>query len=576
MKHWRMVLVAVLLFCVSIAAQKPADEDAAKVKLGQQTRMIEAALADIEQIKLGENRAYIFAQAGSLFWDSDLKRSRVLFGNAVAALINAQAEVEQEKRNSPYEQDLLLSQSTRPNILRLIAARDAIFALDALYRSRPTAVERALNAKSTDSRKIGAGSSGTAQNEYGLEQNLIRMAADQDPERAIKLIKEALKKDPTYETLNLLRKLNEREPDTAAELLSQVIAKLGSNGFSLGTQPDHQAINISINLLTEFIRVKNPGEKALKFDDSEARSLFEKLLAFHLRTVPGQYYYSYRSLVPIAEKLSPSSVEQLKKLQTSYGGGIRFAEPANTEAQKLMNAQTDVGVMLAEADRFPDNVRGQIYQTAARRLAESGDIGTARNLLEDKFDDYQLDGALNNLNWNYMQQLIKKGRFAEAETVIDGFPDENKYSALIGLARSIFRKDPKTNSSYASSILNKIRAEIGPEITNSSEMSAVLQTTTAYAEIDPSEAFRTLEPLIGRLNELSEASAVVYGFQRSSRVKNGEYVITSGNLNGQYIDPSLFRELAKKDFDRTAALVNLFSRREMRVLVRLQIAEALK
>ena len=81
------------------------------------------------------------------------------------------------------------------------------------------------------------------------------------------------------------------------------------------------------------------------------------------------------------------------------------------------------------------------------------------------------------------------------------------------------------------------------------------------------------EPLVEQLNQLSEAFAVVHAFQGGGMIREGEYVMAHGFNFGVYLDPNMLRNLAQKDPDRTISLVDGFARREVRVMLRLNLLE---
>ena len=104
-----------------------------------------------------------------------------------------------------------------------------------------------------------------------------------------------------------------------------------------------------------------------------------------------------------------------------------------------------------------------------------------------------------------------------------------------------------------------------------------MQVVNAYLTIDASEAFRMYEQIVSQMNELAEASAVLSPFQGNNNVRRGEFVLSDGNSFGSYgFDYSVFNNFASKDFDQTARLVDMFSRREIRIALKLQLAESLK
>lgn len=573
-----LVLLLTLIFSAAVSHFAQAADEAGKLKRERKEVLIEQILADAPNLKLGENRALVYAQIGNMVWQSDEKRARALFQNAVSELINAQMLAEVDKKNNGYQNDLLMGQTTRPHILRVIAARDGELALEYLYKTRPSMVAKAFAMSGGKPLKISSNANNydyLVQNEINLEQGFVRLAADQSPERAAKMLKVSQKKGFSVETLNLLKKLNEKDAATAAELAGELVGKLNSLKFDAQNSSNYQNFNVATIFLTEFMRQKSDGEKALKFDDGQMRGLAEKLIAAALQPNDHYGYFNHYSLILIAEKLAPSSVERLKQVQRNgIRRGVDFGY--DPEIGKLLNSETTAEQMLGEAKKFPVHQRGQIYQTAANKLAQAGDINRATEILNDNFDEDALEDALCHLNWQFSYNLINNGKFAEAEQLIDGFPENTRLGALVNLANAIYQKNPQENKSYAVAVLGKARSLITERPEDSTEMSNLMQIISAYAAVESNEAFRLFEPLIPQMNELSDAAVIINGFQRNSNIRNGEFLMTHGGSWGFYgADFSIFNRLAANDFDRARKLIDDFTRREIRISLKMQLAESI-
>ena len=573
-----LICLLLLIFPFHVFAQE--NDDAAKEKQRRQVVLINQILGDIPTLKLGENRALVYAKVGNLVWKTDEKLARTLFQSAVGELINAQNLAEADTKNANYQYDLLNGQNTRPQILNTIASRDAELALEYLVKTRPPNILKALLNSSVKSSKIKNSNNNYAnlvQTETNLEQSFIRLAADQNPERAIKLLKESLKKGLSNETLSLLKKLYAKDAEAANEIASEIVGKLIQNSFNVENQPFSQNANIAVAFLNEYIREKNQTEKYIKFDSSQMQTLADKLIAYSLQTNnPYARNYAY-AVLPIAEKLSPSNaakIKQMPNVNQRRGWGWEGYDP---EVSKLLSSgDTTAEMLLGAAAKVPAASRSQIYQMAANKYAQQGDLSRATEVLNDNFSDDALEEMLRNLNYQYSYNLINAGKFAEAERLIDGFPENMRLSALINLAGAIYQKNPEENKPYAASVLGKARSSIAYKPEDSNEMSMFMQIIAAYSVIEPSEAFRVFESLTPQINELSEAAAITYGFQKSSNVKGGEFVITNGNSLGIIsFDNSIFKKLAEKDFDRTMNLINSFSRRENQVALKMQLAEGI-
>ncbi|MEP7076223.1 MAG: hypothetical protein ABI878_10460 [Acidobacteriota bacterium] len=570
----KLPLLALLLLPVMLLAQ---NADEAKIKQERRRLLIEQTLADLQNLKLGENRAIVFAKIGGLVWDADKKRARAFFQTAANELMNAQAVAEAAPKSSSYQNDLLIGSSTRPMVLNAIASRDAELALDLLARSRPAAVVKALTFSSVkDSKITNAGNSAyLVQNEINLEQSFYRMAADQNPEKAEKLLKESLSRSVSSETLNLLKKLAEKDPNSATELGSRIADKLIQAKFSKDGQADYQTLQAVIAFLNEFVAPGNSTAKPLKLDDGQMRQLSEKLISYFLGEGGSEAYYLAYSIMPIAEKLSPSSVESLKRVaKTSPRGDMGF--PYDPDVQKLLSGETTPDQMLAEAKKYSSNWQRQIYQSAANKLVNAGNMSRAMEVLMENFSDDALEEALRNLNSQYANSLIGAGKFTEAEQLIDLMPESSRPSALINLANSLYPRNPSENKTLALAILNKARALAGERPETSNDMYPLMQIISAYANIEPVEAFRLYESLVPQMNELTDAAAVINGFQGGANIRDGEYVLNQGNSFGFYgADFSMLSTFSKSDFDRTVKLIDSFNRREVRISLKLQLIESL-
>ena len=567
-----LVVLAVFLFQLAVAAQS---DNADVEKQGQRrlATLADQVLSDAANLKLGENRAFVFARVGNIVWKSDPKRALSLFQTAVDELIDTQQLAEANSK-SMADQFELLNQSARPALLNQIANHNAAFALESLYRTRPAVLQRALAATASKSSKISNLANNYAylvQNETALEQTLMRMAAEQNPERAARILKESLTRGITGETLNLLKKLNEKDPDAAAEIAGNMIGKLIDQGFMIDNRADYQKLNLAQNMLSEFVREKGADEKYLHFDADRARTLAEKTIAFYLDQGT-RYGYSPAAILPIAEKLSPGSVPRLKQAERTnpYRG---FGYEYDPDAMKLLNSNPTAEELIAAAKRFPEASRPQLYQSAATKYAQEGNMNAALAVIKDNFADDVMEDAIRNLNFQYANNLIGAGKYSEAESAIEELPESSRFSAYVSLANSIYAADPEKNKVYALAVLSRARGGLPDQPETANELSWYVQLINVYTNIEPEEAFRMYETMVPQLNELADAAAVLGGFQGSGNVRRGEFLLAQGNSFGVYVDFSPLRPLSNKDFDRTMKLIDRFSRREARILMRLQLAD---
>jgi len=568
---------ALLLLFVSLTSSifAQADDEAAKERLRQRTLLVEAIVGDTRELRLPENRSLVLARTGIRLWDIDQEKARELLNEAANELISAVSLAEAEKKRSPqlgYAQ----GQLPRAQVLNTIAQKEADLALKAFYRSRPADVERALAGKPANDqriRSVGNNDVYLIQNELNIEQRLIRMAADQNPEKAIEFLKAALKRGVGPEVLNLLKKLHEKDAESASALGREAIGQLTQKNYMVGSQPDHNAFQAAFQVLSDAVRQRPATDKSFKFAVAEVKALFDKLLAVvtDLRN-PNSYQYS-RQLISMAEKIRPDALPRLREAEQR--APYAPFRPAQADlVRRLSSTDTPVDQAMAEAAQLDAESRRTVYQSVANRFVQGGDMARARQIVSDHFADSALSSAQEALDYQYVHYLINQGKFQEAESLIDEFPDHVRFSAFISLADGAFSRDQKENQPLSVRILQKARAELPDRPENSQDLQHLMRLVNAYVRIEPAEAFNLVDGLIQQINELSEAAVVVNGFQSSHAVQKGEIVLTNGGNVISGMDYNFIRGLAQKDFDRTLAIIRAFSRRETRAQLALNLLES--
>jgi hypothetical protein len=571
------MLWLVLAFCSCAFAQgsQQDEPEIEKAKALKRAKLIAAIEEDTSQLRLPENRAFINSKIAAILWSTDEGRARSLFRTAVTDLIAAQNAAEASKNRGIYY-DLLQSQSLRPQIINAIATHDPQLALDSLRRSRPSAVERALAEPAPDA-KIGTSGNNShlAQQEINLEQRLIRLASERNPERAVAMLRDSVRKKLSSETLATLQRLYQLDPTAANELARDVVARIASSDFFKNNNLNYDLLNLSNSIISEFLRERRPDEKALTFEESGVRRLAEKVIGTYLEHAVKIGWIPVDQLEPAVKRFSPASYEPLKNAAASTGYRSHMVGQYDPEYKKLMDSNPTADVLVASAKRFEPALRQIIYQNAATKYGESGQFEAARALLNDTLEDELLEGTLNNLNSQYANHLVQKGRYDEAEAVMMELNEDSRVNGFINLSMAIINSS-EADRPRAARLLSRARASLPARPENSSEMSRIMSVIGAMAIVDPAEAANMIEPLIEQLNQLTEAFAVVLPFQNSNGARDGEFILVNGPQIGVQIDQNIFRSIAMKAPERAEGLVNGFSRRELRLITKLGLLEALQ
>jgi len=569
--------LSILALTLAAAAAFPqqSDVEAAKLKERRLAVLTAKIASDAGQLKLPENRAIISARLGAIAWKVDQDQGKKLLQTAISELNAAQQEAEAAKGKAHLFNDLLNSQNIRPQILNTIASVDPQYALESLYRTRPTIVARAVAGEVSE--KVddqGPNRTYIAQAEINLEQRLLRMVADKNPERAEAILKEMIRKRLSNVTHESLRKLYSLDSAAANELASDVLARLNSAAFMANGQPVYDLLQLSSSIISDHIRDRSPDERSLTFNDPSVRSLAIKLINTYVENVGRVGYLPLEQLETFAKRYAPNQVGRIRKAaeSTRSGWGGHRGLQLDPEYNELLKSNPTADQLVQAAGKFSPDIQRQLYQNAANKFSESGHYQNAVALLNDRFEGDALENAVGSLNWYYAHHLMQKGEFDAAEAVMLEFGESNRISGLTTLAQTIYQRNPAENKNRAAGILRRVRSLLPDRPETNNEINQLFALINAMAPIEPADSFANLEPLIDQINTLTNAFAVVQGYQ-GGQMRQGEYQMAGGMNFGVHIDQGMFRNLAASDFDRTNALVDALERNEMRISIRLYLAE---
>ena len=549
-------------FVVAQTAENKIDE-----KQKQQTALIEQTVKDAESLRLPENRALVLAKIGDGLWTTDEKRAREAFQNAVNSLNAAQNEAEVEKKQPGNLYGLIYGTSPRQEIMLMIANHDAELALDDYYKSRPAKIAQALAAANNTGKKESE-SFQYAQNEINFEQSLISKYSEQSPQRALKLFRQSLSKGVTYEAINFIEKLKNKDLELAAQLAADIADKLLATDFD----KDAQAASLTATFVGEYGKKPEPGEKIIKIDDKVLRDLTVKFVKNILKSDDGGYEAEY--IMALVEKYAPESVSALKQKKAKYD-----KENKREEYDAFDKLVQDEGAspekLLSEAEKYPDELKNQIYYAAAQKIAQNGNVEQAKKLISSKFSEDVRESYLTQINYNLISQAITAEKYNEAAFLINQIPQENsRFSFLVQLATTIYQKNPAENKRQALSVIEQARALIPQPVETLEDMSLLLSLSSTLAEIDAEQAFPILEAMTYQINEYIEAAVTVGKYRNDGTVRRGEMLVNSyGSVGGLASMTQILTTLKKKDFGRAAAFVNGFQRVEVRVSLEMQLID---
>ena len=405
------VFALILSLGVSSLAQLPANqasksptasnEEKEKARLELEKKafaLAERIASDAATLKLAENRAYLLAMSGDLLWKQDQKRARSMFQNAATELIVANAEAEKNAAEDTY--GVSFFNSPRRAILQAVARRDADLALELLTQTRPPRLVAEMQKQAAQAAGLpvpkeepaaviaARNSQMQVQEELRLEQSIATMAAENDPKRAARLIRESMTKGVTFEVLNSVRKLHQKDADLGNSLLVEVGNKLLESDLS---KERSQERSIAINLLRQFgmqsttTKEADSKKQPLRLPDTTMRDLANKIADGLMKATNFTGLFEFSMALPMIEKFAPERAAALKQKQAA----LRKTAPegfSSVEGMNLLN-QPDVAPekLIAEAAKMPAGMgmRGILLRRATAQLAQKGEYDRARQLISE-------------------------------------------------------------------------------------------------------------------------------------------------------------------------------------------------
>ncbi len=592
-------LIALVQFCaLAVAQTQPTDADAEKEKKKKEeneriVKMLDHIIDDGSSLRLANNRAVVFAAAGDLYWQFDEKQARKLFRDAAGELLTYNQENEKEKKENPdLYADLFNNQSDpRFEVLPLVAKHDAEMALDMLLQTRP--------AKVTDAMARVAAAKGKATNdmmswnpdrqkvdqEIALEQRFALLAADENPEKAIKLIKDSMAKGISYNVMPLLQKLNKKDEKKAGELAGDIIKKiidldLAKNQTDMGTALSFLQYAFKPELPDNSTGVKDPKEKLFKFSDDQGRDLARRIA--DVLSEPSKSMTIAMALnqaMPMLEKFVPEKVPLLKLREGENQNNMPPEVKKMQERQKLWDKNATAEELIAYITKT-DNEYEKVsaYYSLSRKLNEIEDDTRAKKLIEQIPDEKARTNALEQYEAARITRTAVGGKLDDARKMIGGLTKKKtQIQRLVALALEFKKKGTEKDIALAKGLMKDAKALTNDLAESDEDIANVMEVVKGYAKVDPDVAFRMIEPVIDQINDYVQASAVTARYNvRYGSFKKGELIL---QVAGNSWDMPLYRYipqmqlLGKADLDRMNTVADRFGRTDTRLIVRLYLLQ---
>jgi hypothetical protein len=344
-------------------------------------------------------------------------------------------------------------------------------------------------------------------------------------------------------------------------------------------------MNFAVNLLGTFTssRRANPNNKVLsqlKVDDKTLKDLANKIADALLKTNGFEGYFSFRSALPILEKIVPERTALLKQKQ----GELKKQMPQGANIAELPPSMNNLSAtpeaILADAAKAEPRMRGMLYRQAAHRAISNGESEKVRSLLQNLPESKERDDAIAEIDSNLAAQQLKAGKIDEARKIIDRMGSGNsKVEQTVNLAVVSHRLNTKESKEAALKLMDDAKQMVKDFPEDKDETEGLVKVIAGYAVIDPPRAFTMLSPVVEQANELINAGAILAKYNKQNQIfRNGEILMANGfgSAGSKFFRYGKeLKMLAQADLGRTRGLIDQFRREDVRLFVKLFIAQAI-
>ncbi len=576
------------------------------------TVLLEQVVAEVQLLKLPENRIRVQTAAADLLWKRNQDRARSLFTLAADGVAELMRVTDGDLQRSAAQ--------LRQEVVLTAAQHDAVLAYQLL------ATTRSLTPPSdtgNDFRRRGT--------DYNLEENLLARVAAVDPKLAAQKVEEALAKGQYPNTLaQVLNRLEPQDKEVATRLTAKVVGKLQSENLLA----NGQAQMLALNLLRGGPRVQSATNNEASgaapvagqpmvtamgvpvLAESSFQELLNTVIDAALRATPqtsnnqrggnqrGRGNFSgaqtsgqnqltdgqmeqqnarrllsgLQALLPQIDQYLPSRATAVRAKMTEIGMGNNPRMAFNQMSNLMQQGTADS--LLAAAPAAPPQVQSRLYQQAAQKALDEGAVDRARQIANDHLQGTARDRVLQKIDFQVIAKKVQADSMDELRLTLGNLrSDDERIDLLLQLAAQAQTAggEPKATSApgdgdLALKFLGEAQRLTNRRATSYQHFDQQLRVADAFASLDPARSFEVLDPGIAQLNELLSAAALLSGFEVNI-FKEGELVLGGGSGLGEMVSRygQELATLAKSDFARAESSANKFQLAEPRLASQLAI-----
>jgi hypothetical protein len=415
--------------------------------------------------------------------------------------------------------------------------------------------------------------------EIALEQQFAVLAAEQNPDKAIKLIKESLAKGISWNVMPLLQKINQKDEKKASALADDIVRKIVDTDLTKKREDLSAAIRF-LQSATNPNAPKITKEKQFKFSERQLRDIADKLVnTFTQPSNSLEMTMGLSQVMPNLEKIVPEKVQLLKQKQAEATKNLPPELKRFQQQEKLWNPNSTPEEILAEIPKLNEFERTQAYQSLTYKIGQIEDEARAKKIIEQIPDEKARQNASEQFESGRISRAARDGKLDEAKKLIGNLSKKKtQIQKLVSLATDFHKKATEKDRETAANLMKDAKALANEYPEDEDELNDLMEIVRGYATINADEAFRLFDPIVDQINDFVQASAILSKYNKRNRTfKKGELLMRvngyswDGLLLFRYINQ--IQLLGKADLNRMSSLSNKFQRSDARTIVKLFVAQ---
>ena len=602
--------------------QQPTAEEVEKAKAEREKnayRLLDQVIDEAQSLRLTENRVRVQINAADALWAKNQGRARSIFtmaGEGIAEL-GRTPQPTGNRRNENSSQERRAFQ-LRQELILTAAKHDAQLAYQLLATTKPpTPVVQNTNEQGPPRPPFNS--------EDNLEQTLLGRIAALDPKLAAQNAEQMMEKGQFPRTVgDVLNHLYQQDAEAAQKLADKTVKRLASANILTNNEAAILAQSLlnagvrqqgndvaGVNTLPQSVRSSGRGPV---LEQSAYVELLSAMIDTALKAsppaqpnqraaAPAQRARAQGGAVVVAPRPgqggpTEAQIEQAnaRRLLASLMIALPVIEqqlPTKATAVKTKLSEMGVGNLQNMAQRpfvnIPDNpttdalmqaaasapqpMQDRLYQQAAFRAIEEGNVDRARQIATDHLPVKSRETVMQRIEFREMATKADSSRLEEIRQTMNRLQSDGE---KIGFLLQLATEAQKTNPKVAGQLLEEARQITNRRATNYEQIEQQLRVARGFATVDAARSFEVLEPAIGHINELLSAAAILNGFE-VNMFRDGEMTMVPGNGLTSVINRigQELAVLADIDFERAEILAGRFQFAEPRIMTRLLIVQGL-